>query len=270
MVDWNESRRLGRAPAMIAFVTEICSQTLLLRLQQRYFNHHPFFLHTQKKDRVNRTTHTTPRVRKPTSMDNNNLMSESAEHEPYPLHDPLRHVVSSSAAAAVCSVFCLCPSSSSSPSPHLTTACTRIGRRAATTNSRPRSWGRAAWSGRAASASSVSVWSRRVSDGFKEGIRLSTDLSYPPGLTTRHDTTRHAVEEQYEEEQVIAGSPPKMLPPPFPMNPAGTALNNPPVHGNEQQGRGEQGPTAGKAAPPMPEQQQQQQQQGQEGKVGSE
>jgi hypothetical protein len=82
------------------------------------------------------------------------------------------------------------------------------------------------------------------------------------------------VEEQYEEEQAIAGSPPKMLPPPFPMNPAGAAsmINNPPVPGNEEQraqaqaqGQGQGPPMTGKAASPMPEQEQ-----GREGKVGSE
>jgi hypothetical protein len=78
------------------------------------------------------------------------------------------------------------------------------------------------------------------------------------------------VEEQFEEEQAIAGSPPKMLPPSFPMNAAGTALaNNPPVPSNEQAQGEQQGATASKAAPPtpMPEQQQQE---GQEGKVGAE
>lgn len=57
------------------------------------------------------------------------------------------------------------------------------------------------------------------------------------------------VEEQYEEEQAIAGSPPKMLPPPFPMDPMGTPLKNNPPTGNEHKQQAEE--VTGKAAPPM-------------------
>lgn len=60
------------------------------------------------------------------------------------------------------------------------------------------------------------------------------------------------VEEQYEEEQAIAASPPKMLPPPFPMDPTMPLKNNPPEAGNEQAGQ-EQQPAVGKAAPVVPE-----------------
>lgn len=64
------------------------------------------------------------------------------------------------------------------------------------------------------------------------------------------------VEEQYEEEQTIAASPPKMLLPPFPMEPTSMPLkNNPPEAGNEQAGQAgqEQQPAAGKVAPVVPE-----------------
>lgn len=190
------------------------------------------------------------------------MMPETAEHEPYPLQ--FGHVVCTD----LCTP-CVCDDTHPSvpfpvlnphtpPPPPLN----KHDRTAASTSTPPTSWAPAAWSARAAGASSVRVYMHAVCAWFG-----SNASSHPPFFSSFEPA--RAVEEEYEEEQALAGSPPKMLPPPFPMNPAGAAaktvtipLNNPPMPTNEEQG---QGAGAGKAVvppPSMPEQGQQQQMEG--------